>query len=159
MIDRITEWRPGESAKGCKAVTLSEDFFADHFPRHPVMPGVLVVESLAQLAGLLVEETVWQKHARKTAAIMVIVERARFRHFVSPGETLDLDVKLLSCHVEGAKCEAVARVGGKTAVEARLVFANIEPTPEMYDPGLEKWRGELMRQWMRGVEPQDDTAG
>ncbi|MBI5487237.1 MAG: 3-hydroxyacyl-ACP dehydratase FabZ [Deltaproteobacteria bacterium] len=152
MIDRITEWRPGESAKGRKAITLSEDFFADHFPRHPVMPGVLVVESLAQLAGLLVEQTVWEKHGKKAAAIMVVVERARFRHFVSPGETLDLDVKLLSCHVEGAKVEATARVGDQIAVEARLVFANLEPTPELYDPGLEKWRDELMREWMRGME-------
>ena len=101
--------------------------------------------------------TQWRP-GKKTAAIMVIVERARFRRFVSPGETLDLDVKLLSCHVEGAKVEAVARVGGSTAVEARLVFANIEPTPEMYDPGLEKWRGELMRQWMRGAAPKSDAA-
>jgi 3-hydroxymyristoyl/3-hydroxydecanoyl-(acyl carrier protein) dehydratase len=155
MLDQITEWRPGEAAKGRKAVTLSEDFFADHFPRHPVMPGVLVVESLAQLSGLLIEQTIWERDQRKVAAIMVIVERARFRHFVSPGETLDLDVKLLSCHAEGAKVEAVARVGERTAVEARLVFANIEPTPELYDPGLERWREDLMRHWRRGgSEPE-----
>jgi 3-hydroxymyristoyl/3-hydroxydecanoyl-(acyl carrier protein) dehydratase len=152
MLDKITDWRPGESARGRKAVTLSEDFFADHFPRHPVMPGVLVVESLAQLAGLLIEETVFRKFGRKAAAIMVIVERARFRRFVSPGETLDLEIKLLSCHADGAKVEATARVGEQTAVEARLVFAVIEPTPELYDPALERWREELMRQWRPGSE-------
>lgn len=154
MLDKITEWRPGESARGTKAVTLSEDFFQDHFPRHPVMPGVLVVEALAQLAGLLVEQTVFEKFARKAAAIMVIVERARFRRFVSPGDVLELDVKLLSCHAEGAKVEATARVGERVAVEARLVFANLEPTPELYDPGLERWREELMRHWRRGTEPE-----
>lgn len=153
LIDRITDWRPGESARGRKAVALSEDFFADHFPRHPVMPGVLIVEALAQLAGLLIEETVWQKFKKKAAAILVIVERARFRRFVSPGELLDLDVKLLSCHAEGAKVEAVARLGEQPAVEARLVFACIEPTPDLYDPGLERWRDELMRHWRGGSEP------
>jgi 3-hydroxyacyl-[acyl-carrier-protein] dehydratase len=153
MIDRITDWRPGAGAKGLKAVTLSEDFFADHFPRHPVMPGVLIVESLAQLSGLLVEQTVWEQQGRKAAAILVIVERARFRRFVSPGETLALDVRLLSCNADGAKVEAVARVGEATAVEARLIFAHIEPTPELYDPGLERWRDELMRHWRQGTEP------
>lgn len=149
MIDRITEWLPGERARAIKAVTLSEDYFADHFPRHPVMPGVLVVEALAQLAGLLIERTVFERDGRKVAAILATVERARFRRFVSPGETLSLDVRLLSCHLEGAKVEAVASVGEHRVVDTRLVFANLEATPELQDPGLERWRDELMRHWCR----------
>ena len=62
LIDKITDWRVGTNAKAIKNVALSEDFFDDHFPRRPVMPGVLIIEGIAQLSGLLLEASLKEKH-------------------------------------------------------------------------------------------------
>jgi 3-hydroxyacyl-[acyl-carrier-protein] dehydratase len=79
LIDRIVRWEPGVVAEATKNVALSEDFFDDHFPRRPVMPGVLVLEGMAQLSGLLLEAGLQQKYARNAKAILTVLERTKFR--------------------------------------------------------------------------------
>jgi 3-hydroxymyristoyl/3-hydroxydecanoyl-(acyl carrier protein) dehydratase/protein-S-isoprenylcysteine O-methyltransferase Ste14 len=84
LVDAILEWEPGKQAKGVKNVSLSEDFFDDHFPLKPIMPGVLIVEGMAQLSGLLLEESM-KRSGRKVKALMSMMEKAKFRYPVYPG--------------------------------------------------------------------------
>ena len=86
LIDRFTAWEPGVRAAATKNVALSEDFFDDHFPRRPVMPGVLMIEGLAQLAGLLLEASLKQQFAQDAKAILSVVERTKFREMIRPGD-------------------------------------------------------------------------
>ncbi len=88
LLDRITRWDVGVAAEGIKCVALSEDFFDDHFPRRPVMPGVLILEGMAQLAGLLLEASLEQKYAKSAKAVLTVLERTKFRAMAKPGDTL-----------------------------------------------------------------------
>src|SRR5512147_1920768 len=88
LIDRITDWQVGASAEAIKNVALSEDFFDDHFPRRPVMPGVLILEGMAQLSGLLLEASLRQKYGKSAKAVVTVLERTKFRSLVKPGDTL-----------------------------------------------------------------------
>ncbi len=88
LIDRITEWEPGKHACAVKNVALSEDFFDDHFPMKPIMPAVLIIEGMAQLSGLLIEEGVRMESRRNVKALMSIIEKAKFRRPVYPGDKL-----------------------------------------------------------------------
>jgi 3-hydroxyacyl-[acyl-carrier-protein] dehydratase len=86
LIDRITAWEVGKAAEAVKNVAMSEDFFDDHFPRRPVMPGVLMIEGMAQLAGLLLETSLKAKHDQNAKAILTILERTKFRDMVRQGQ-------------------------------------------------------------------------
>ena len=78
MLDRITKWEPGRRGEAIKNITLSEDFFADHFPLRPIMPGVLIVEGMAQLGGLVLEEGARIQQKREIKVLMSIIEKAKF---------------------------------------------------------------------------------
>lgn len=123
LLDRITELKPPEYAKGRKAVALSEDFLADHFPHYPTMPGALLLESLAQLSGVLLEKSAEAVYQRKVQAILSVVERAKFRLLVRPGDVLELESQVSQLREEGGRVKASARVGEKVAVSAELLFA------------------------------------
>jgi 3-hydroxyacyl-[acyl-carrier-protein] dehydratase len=94
LIDKLTDVKLGESATGIKNVTMNEWFFQGHFPGHPVMPGVLIVEAMAQAAGVLVTKSMGQNSDGKIVYFMSI-EEAKFRKPVVPGDTLKLKVTLL----------------------------------------------------------------
>ena len=89
LIDRITRWEPPQAAEAVKNVALSEDFFDDHFPRRPVMPGVLILEGMAQLSGLLLEASLKEKFGKDAKAVLTVIERTKFRRLVRPGDTLN----------------------------------------------------------------------
>src|SRR4030042_1755050 len=96
LIDKITDWNVGTDAKAIKNVALSEDFFDDHYPRHPIMPGVLIIEGIAQLSGLLLEASLKEKYGQSAKAIMAVLERTKFREIVRPGDTLIYHTELTS---------------------------------------------------------------
>ncbi len=144
MIDRITAWEPGRSGSAVKNVSLSEDFFADHFPRNPIMPGVLLIEGMAQLSGLVLEEGVRQDGGRKVKAFMSIVEKAKFRRPVRPGDSIEYTAEVLSQNDVGGRVMVRAAVDGVQVAECRLVFV----FQEFDDPELEEVRSRLLSMWM-----------
>ena len=117
MIDRVTELVVNVSAVGIKNVSINEDFFQGHFPGHPVMPGVLIVESMAQTAAVLVVATLGPDAAGKTVYFMTI-ENAKFRRPVVPGDQLRLEVEKIRNRGTVWKFRAVARVGVTSVAEA-----------------------------------------
>ncbi len=144
MLDKIIEWKIGESAKGIKNVSLSEDFFDDHFPKHPIMPGVLIVESLAQMSGLLLEATVERDYKKKVKALLSILEKVKFRNISRPGDTLVLNSEILSVYEDSGRVKTIAKVGEKVIAEAEMIFVLIS----FDDPELEKKRKQLLDFWL-----------
>ena len=145
LIDRITRWEVGVVAEGTKCVALSEDFFDDHFPRRPVMPGVLILEGMAQLAGLLLEESLKQKYQKRAKAVLTVLERTKFRALIQPGETLQYRAELVSVDETGGKVKATASREGQvvSATELSFAFKYID------DPLLDEKRSRLVELWIK----------
>ena len=120
MIDRVVDVVAGISAVGIKNVSINEDFFRGHFPQHPVMPGVLMIEAMAQTAAVLVVHTLGKESEGKLVYFMS-VDDARFRRPVVPGETLHIHVTKQQNRRNVWKFEGQAKVDGRLAAEA--VFA------------------------------------
>lgn len=120
MVDRITELEAGKRAKGVRVVKDDEPYFAGHFPGEPVMPGVLIVEALAQVgaAALLSMET-----NRGKLALFRGMDKFRFRGIVRPGDTLELEVELTAMKGVAGRGSARASVAGKVVASGELVFA------------------------------------
>lgn len=117
LIDRVVDVVPNVSAVGIKNVSINESFFAGHFPNHPVMPGVLVIEAMAQTAAVLVVETLGPDSAGKLVYFMSI-EGAKFRRPVVPGDQLRIHVSKDRSRGNVWKFNAVARVDGQSVAEA-----------------------------------------
>ena len=117
LIDRVVDVVPNVSAVGIKNVSINENFFAGHFPNHPVMPGVLVIEAMAQTAAVLVVETLGPGSAGKLVYFMSI-EGAKFRRPVVPGDQLRIHVSKDRSRGNVWKFNAVARVDGISVAEA-----------------------------------------
>lgn len=149
LIDRITRWDVGSSAEATKNVALSEDFFDDHFPRRPVMPGVLILEGMAQLSGLLLEASLAQKYGRSAKAVVTLLERTKFRSLVKPGDKLTYRSEVLSVNEAGGKVKAVALREDSPVTSTEMVFA----FKYVDDPQLDQKRQDLMGIWMAPDKP------
>jgi 3-hydroxyacyl-[acyl-carrier-protein] dehydratase len=120
LVDRVLECNPQESLTALKNVSVNEPFFQGHFPNEPVMPGVLIIEALAQATGLLSFCSMGDEHKHKLY-LLVGIDKARFRDRVVPGDQLILKVDLKR-NVRGiAFYKAVAEVDGKAVAEAELM--------------------------------------
>lgn len=117
MVDRVLEYVPGESAIARKNVTYNEPHFMGHFPGHPIMPGVLIVEALAQVAALVVVKTLESQTEEKLVYFMSI-ESAKFRRPVVPGDVLELHVQKVQNRASVWKFSGQAIVDGKVCAEA-----------------------------------------
>ena len=152
LLDRITTLQPPELARGIKCVALSDDCFADHFPGHPIMPGALIIESLAQLAGVLLESTMRARRGNDHLhALLTMIDRAKFRHVVRPGDRLDLEARVLRVTEDGGQAQVHARLDDRTATarvvaEAQLSFAFAEVT----NPVVLAKRREFLAIWLTG---------
>ncbi len=119
LVDRAENYRAGESLTGIKCVTVNEPFFPGHFPGNPVMPGVLVIEALAQTGALLMSKTLDVDIAR-TVIFFMSVDGARFRLPVRPGDVLKLDVQVVRARGDVFKFAGKATVNGKLAAECEF---------------------------------------
>ncbi|MBL8405309.1 MAG: 3-hydroxyacyl-ACP dehydratase FabZ [Dechloromonas sp.] len=123
LIDRVVEVVPGKSIHAYKNVTINEPFFVGHFPHHPVMPGVLIMEALAQAAGILSFKTEGKKPTESDVFYFAGIDEARFKRPVMPGDQLHLHVEI-ERQMRGIwKFKGEARVDGQLAAEARLMCA------------------------------------
>ena len=123
LVDRILELVPEKSARGYKNVTINEEFFEGHFPGHAVMPGVLVCEAMAQVAGVLLLSMTGNSGK---LAYFGGMDRVRFRKPVLPGDTLVTDVELIATRGNIGKVKAIARVDGEVATEGEFMFALVD---------------------------------
>lgn len=127
MVDRIIELEPGIRAVGIKNVSGNESFFSGHFPGNPIMPGVLIIEALAQVGAVAVLSM--PEHQGKLA-IFAGMDKVRFRRQVVPGDQLVLEVELLKLRGNIGKGSAMAKVDGETAAELELTFSlQVKPNP------------------------------
>jgi 3-hydroxyacyl-[acyl-carrier-protein] dehydratase len=117
LIDKVKDIVSGESATGIKNVTFNEPHFVGHFPNHPVMPGVLIIEAMAQTSAVLVAKTLGAE-AEGKIVYFTSIESAKFRKPVVPGDTLIIKVKKLQNKKTLWKFEAIAEVDGKVVTEA-----------------------------------------
>lgn len=117
LVDRVVSLVPNESIHAVKAVSVNEPFFPGHFPVRPIMPGVLIVEALAQAAGVLAIESMGLADTGKLVYFMAI-ENAKFRKPVEPGHLLDLHVDIVQAKRTVCKFSGRAEIGGALAAEA-----------------------------------------
>ncbi|TNF55014.1 MAG: 3-hydroxyacyl-ACP dehydratase FabZ [Burkholderiales bacterium] len=121
LVDRVLELEKGKRILALKNVTINEPFFEGHFPHRPVMPGVLMLEAMAQAAALLSFETLGMVPDEKTVYYFAGIDGARFKRPVEPGDQLLMDVTLDRMRAGISKFKGVARVGGEVACEAELM--------------------------------------
>ncbi|HWP11778.1 MAG TPA: 3-hydroxyacyl-ACP dehydratase FabZ [Ramlibacter sp.] len=121
LVDRVLEFDKGKSIRTLKNVTINEPFFVGHFPRRPVMPGVLMLEAMAQSAALMSFATMDAAPDDSTVYYFAGIDAARFKRPVEPGDQLVMDVSLLRMKAGIFKFKGVARVGDELACEAELM--------------------------------------
>lgn len=123
LIDRVLDCVPDESLVGIKNVTYNEQFFTGHFPDKPIMPGVLIIEALAQATGVLAYYSLDEQTDNNTLYYLVGVDKARFKSPVVPGDQLRLEVKLTREMRGIYRFDAVASVDGKVVASAEIMTA------------------------------------
>jgi 3-hydroxyacyl-[acyl-carrier-protein] dehydratase len=129
LLDRVLEMVPGERIVAIKNVTINEPFFVGHFPHIPVMPGVLMIEALAQAAGVLSFATMGRRSDDQSVFYFVGIDGARFKRPVGPGDQLRLEIEIVRFSKALSKFRGVATVDGAVAVEADLMCTLREVAP------------------------------
>ena len=125
LVDRVTEFEANKRVLGIKNVTINEPFFQGHFPGHPVMPGVLVIEALAQTGGILTQLS-HQSAATDKLFYLVKIDNAKFSRMVVPGDRLELNVELKRTIRNMALYQGVARVDGEQVACAEILCAEVK---------------------------------
>jgi 3-hydroxyacyl-[acyl-carrier-protein] dehydratase len=129
LIDRIVEFERAKRLVAIKNVTVNEPFFQGHFPGYPIMPGVLVIEAMAQAGGMIIMTEIPEPETK--LVVFTSIERAKFRRPVTPGDQLRIEVEVLAFRSRAGRMGAKAWVDGKLACEATLTC---QVVPRMHQP-------------------------
>jgi 3-hydroxyacyl-[acyl-carrier-protein] dehydratase len=121
LVDRVLSWESGKTITAIKNVTINEEFFNGHFPHKPVMPGVMMIEALAQTAALLSFLSWGHKPDHNEVVYFIGIDGARFKRPVEPGDQLRMEVEIIRASRGIYKYKAKGSVDGQTAVEAELM--------------------------------------
>ncbi len=144
LIDKIIQWEIGKSAKAIKNISLSEDFFDDHFPRMPIMPGVLILEGMAQLSGIFIEETIYNKMGIEKKALMSIIDKTKFKDISKPGDQLIYSAEITNFNDMGGRVRAKAYKNEQLIVSTSFTFI----FSEIDDEYLKRDRKRLLELWL-----------
>jgi 3-hydroxyacyl-[acyl-carrier-protein] dehydratase len=125
LVDRAEDYRPHQSIVGIKGVTVNEPFFVGHFPSYPVMPGVLIVEAIAQTGAVLMSKSLDADVSGKTI-LFISLDNCRFRHPVRPGDLLRMPVEVLRARGDVFKFRGKAMIGEKVAAEVEFAAMVVE---------------------------------
>ncbi len=120
LVDRILELEEGKRAIGIKNITANENFFNGHFPDYPVMPGVLIVEALAQVSAVVM---LTKKGNEGRLGLLAGIDKCRFKKQVKPGDQLRLEIEITRLKGPIGKCKGIATVDGELVCEAEITFA------------------------------------
>lgn len=129
LVDRIVELELGKRVVGIKNVTANEGFLQGHFPGHPIMPGVLILEAMAQVGGVLLMRTL-NANTEKKVIYLTGIDRAKFRRLVAPGDQLRIVCEMLQLRRRTFRMRSEATVEGKLAAEAEFLSMVVDRTPE-----------------------------
>lgn len=121
LVDRIIEMEPGKRIVGIKNVTMNESFFQGHFPGHPIMPGVLIIEAMAQTGGVLALQSVPKEQIKNKVIYFMSIDKARFRKKVVPGDQLRFELDVIRQRSTVMSLKAQALVDGAVVSEAELM--------------------------------------
>jgi 3-hydroxyacyl-[acyl-carrier-protein] dehydratase len=128
LVDRVTRVIPGESIEGHKCVAMNEPWFQGHYPRRPIMPGVLILEALAQIGGILAY--VSEPFDAETSLMYFLgIDKAKFRHPVIPGDRLDLSVQVVQHRSNVWKLHGEASVDGALCAQGELLSSIVDRAP------------------------------
>jgi 3-hydroxyacyl-[acyl-carrier-protein] dehydratase len=151
LLDKVTELIPGERARGLKCVTLTDEVLHDHFPDFPVLPGALVVEAAAQLAGLLIEATENRDESKPVRrAVLVQIQRAKFHKPAQPSDRLDIVATLGPALDSAAQVNVEVKIDDELSCRATLQFM----LQTIDSPRLHEKRRALYRVWLRDLKPE-----
>ncbi len=142
-VDRIVSLEPGRCASAIKCVSLRDEALGEHFPGNPVLPGVFLLEALAQTAGVLL----WKSANERRMAVMASIERARFVSFARPGDRLFLDIEIEELAVDVARVRARATREGDDVALARMTFRLVEPC-SLIGPSYEIAFRQMIATWL-----------
>jgi 3-hydroxyacyl-[acyl-carrier-protein] dehydratase len=142
-VDRITHLEVGRYARAIKCVSLRDDALGEHFPGNPVLPGVFLLEAIAQTAGVLL----WKSSAERHLAVMASIDRARFTAFARPGDSLQLDVTIEGMSADAARILGRASRDDTEVAHTRMTFHLVEPD-SLVAPAFMEFFRQMMCTWL-----------
>lgn len=145
LVDKIVEIEPGTRARGYRDLSPDAEYYLDHMPGYPVEPGVLILESMAQLGGRLVQQSVSAASGRDVLPMLAMVNAAEFRRPVRPPCRLDLSAEILSIRTTAARVSAAARVDGQPVASATMTYVLVGLDHDGVGIGLENL--SEIREW------------
>lgn len=149
LLDRVLEINVGENIKGVKCVTYTDEIMHDHFPEYPILPGAMIIEGLAQLAGLLLETTFNQDESKKVMrAVLVQVDKMKFYNMSIPGDRLEYTAKIDSLLEDAGKVSVEATCDGEKRAQGKITFQMVD----IDNPSITAQRMGAYKVWTRGME-------